>query len=173
MRFLSCTTSIATAFRIIRPAMTKRQRSDTASRPVKRIRTTSAAQTSPSTFNPIKIATAEAGEAANENPPLPVLLKSVEDGVREPVKGECVVYWMRMADLRGTHLSFHSAFVEPLCLYMYQSPTTELFLSHPPKRLKTVFLSSSFSSSVPKIMLPTIDLRAASILRCVILECYM
>ncbi|KAF8917886.1 DNA photolyase, FAD-binding/Cryptochrome [Mucidula mucida] len=80
--------------------MTKRQRSDTASCPVKRIRTTSAAQTSPSTFNPIKIATAEAGEAANENPPLPVLLKSVEDGVREPVKGECVVYWMRMADLR-------------------------------------------------------------------------
>ncbi|EEB99062.1 hypothetical protein MPER_01320, partial [Moniliophthora perniciosa FA553] len=47
-----------------------------------------------------KVATANAAAAVDADPPLPKLLQAVKDGVKNPNKGECVVYWMRMADLR-------------------------------------------------------------------------
>jgi deoxyribodipyrimidine photo-lyase len=53
------------------------------------------------TFQPIKIATQEAAAAVDADPPLQKLLKAVEQGVKKPVKGDFVVYWMRMGDLRG------------------------------------------------------------------------
>ncbi|CAA7259870.1 unnamed protein product [Cyclocybe aegerita] len=52
------------------------------------------------TFNPIKIATAEAAAAVDANTPFSQLMDALDDVVEKPKKGECVVYWMRMADLR-------------------------------------------------------------------------
>jgi deoxyribodipyrimidine photo-lyase len=54
-----------------------------------------------STFSPIKVASASAASAIDTNPPLPTLLQAVREGVKTPAKGDCVVYWMRMADLRS------------------------------------------------------------------------
>jgi deoxyribodipyrimidine photo-lyase len=52
-------------------------------------------------FLPNKIATAENAANVDTNLPLNVLMRAVKDGVKAPVKGEAVVYWMRMSDLRG------------------------------------------------------------------------
>ncbi|KAF7977458.1 hypothetical protein HWV62_3639 [Athelia sp. TMB] len=52
------------------------------------------------TFNPNKIATVENSAVVDVDPPLQRLLTAVENTVKNPAKGECVVYWMRMADLR-------------------------------------------------------------------------
>ncbi|KAJ7180222.1 FAD binding domain of DNA photolyase-domain-containing protein [Mycena crocata] len=52
------------------------------------------------TFSPRKIASVEASAAVDSDPPLQRLLKAVKDGVSNPEKGDCVVYWMRMGDLR-------------------------------------------------------------------------
>ncbi|RDB22583.1 Deoxyribodipyrimidine photo-lyase [Hypsizygus marmoreus] len=54
----------------------------------------------PGPFLPNKIATAEAAAAVDADPPLPKLLKAVEHSLNEPTKGESIVYWMRMGDLR-------------------------------------------------------------------------
>ena len=80
-------------------AMAKRARSDTvhSSRPTAKKQRTGV-------FSPNKIATAEAASAVDENPPLQILLKAVESRIKNVAKGDCVVYWMRMADLRGIHL---------------------------------------------------------------------
>ena len=53
---------------------------------------------------PGKIATHDAAAAVDANPPLGQLMDLVGD-VRETEKGEAVVYWMRMEDLRG--MSYH------------------------------------------------------------------
>jgi deoxyribodipyrimidine photo-lyase len=55
-----------------------------------------------STFTPNKVASAAAAAVADADPPLPKLLQAVRDGIKSPAKGDCVVYWMRMADLRST-----------------------------------------------------------------------
>ncbi|THV08429.1 hypothetical protein K435DRAFT_832911 [Dendrothele bispora CBS 962.96] len=57
-------------------------------------------QKSTSTFTPRKVATAEAAAAVDKDPPLYKLLNAVEDGAKRPEKGQSVVYWMRLADLR-------------------------------------------------------------------------
>ncbi|KAI0771551.1 DNA photolyase, FAD-binding/Cryptochrome [Trametes elegans] len=51
-------------------------------------------------FLPNKIATAENAAKADASPPLLQLLDAVAVGVQKPAKGECVVYWMRMEDMR-------------------------------------------------------------------------
>lgn len=51
-------------------------------------------------FLPNKIATAEAAAKADANPPL-LLLRDVLAHTVKPSDGECVVYWIRMEDLRG------------------------------------------------------------------------
>ncbi|KAG6833879.1 hypothetical protein H0H87_007890 [Tephrocybe sp. NHM501043] len=61
----------------------------------KRSRTTSQAL-----FRPNKVATAQAAAAVDADPPLYKLEAAVKDGVKAPAKGESVVYWMRMGDLR-------------------------------------------------------------------------
>jgi deoxyribodipyrimidine photo-lyase len=53
------------------------------------------------TFNPIKFATAENAAAAVSDPPLSRLLADVQNAIKNPAKGDSVVYWMRMADLRS------------------------------------------------------------------------
>lgn len=54
-----------------------------------------------STFIPNKVASVDAAAAVDANPPLPTLLQAVREGVQIPAKGACIVYWMRMADLRS------------------------------------------------------------------------
>ncbi|TEB35633.1 photolyase [Coprinellus micaceus] len=54
----------------------------------------------PATFNPIKVATVEAANAVDANPPFKQLMKGMENVIQNPEKGNCVVYWMRMTDLR-------------------------------------------------------------------------
>ncbi|KAI9001086.1 DNA photolyase, FAD-binding/Cryptochrome [Trametes punicea] len=51
-------------------------------------------------FLPNKIATAENAAKADASPPLLQLLDSIKTGVRKPAKGDSVVYWMRMEDMR-------------------------------------------------------------------------
>lgn len=55
------------------------------------------------TFNPNKFATAENAAAVVSDPPLPKLLESVQNATKNPAKGDSVVYWMRMADLRSAY----------------------------------------------------------------------
>ena len=49
-----------------------------------------------------KVATAENAAAVDKNPPLWILLDVMQNGLKNVKKGESVVYWMRMEDLRGT-----------------------------------------------------------------------
>jgi len=60
------------------------------------------------TFLPNKVATAEAAAAVDNDPLLPKLLKAVEDSETRPVRGESIIYWMRMSDLRGVFVLFRS-----------------------------------------------------------------
>jgi hypothetical protein len=87
------------------------------------------------TFKPNKIATPEAAAAVDHDPPLQKLLEAVKNGVSKPAKGECVVYWMRLEDLRST-LSWHNNALFSRT-FRLQSLTTGLFPWHPRKRKKT------------------------------------
>lgn len=49
----------------------------------------------------IKVASAENAAKVDKTPPLGVLLKSVAENTTNVAKGESVVYWMRMEDLRS------------------------------------------------------------------------
>ena len=53
-------------------------------------------------FTEGKIANAEVAAKADEDPPLDQLMRLLKDGKKEATKGESVVYWMRMEDMRGT-----------------------------------------------------------------------
>lgn len=80
--------------------MAKRTRSVSSSNAAnKKSRTTESE--SYTTFNPVNLASAENAAAVTADPPLPNLLKAVQDAVKNPTKGESIVYWMRMADLRS------------------------------------------------------------------------
>lgn len=54
-------------------------------------------------FLPNKIATAENAAQADRAPPLSKL-EELRKTVITPAKGDAVVYWMRMEDLRGNYL---------------------------------------------------------------------
>jgi hypothetical protein len=54
-----------------------------------------------SPFAPIKIATAEAAAAVQTDPPFLRLLGALRNVVQRPSKGQSIVYWMRMGDLRS------------------------------------------------------------------------
>lgn len=51
-------------------------------------------------FSPYKIATPEASAKVDANPPFANLINAIKNGVKSPQKGDAVVHWMRMADLR-------------------------------------------------------------------------
>ncbi|KIY74171.1 hypothetical protein CYLTODRAFT_340648 [Cylindrobasidium torrendii FP15055 ss-10] len=51
-------------------------------------------------FSPNKVATQEAAAQVDENPPYTMLLEAAKTFMVKPGKGDCVVYWMRMGDLR-------------------------------------------------------------------------
>lgn len=53
------------------------------------------------TFAPNKISTAQAAAVVDANPPLEQLNKLLDKMLKKPAKGDSVVYWMRMADLRS------------------------------------------------------------------------
>lgn len=50
------------------------------------------------------VATAEAAAAADAHPPLATLMELQEAALPQAQAGDCVAYWMRMEDLRGTSL---------------------------------------------------------------------
>lgn len=54
-----------------------------------------------SPFAPIKIATAEAAATVQTEPPFLRLLDALRDVAQKPSKGQSIVYWMRMGDLRS------------------------------------------------------------------------
>ncbi|KAJ7682673.1 DNA photolyase, FAD-binding/Cryptochrome [Mycena polygramma] len=109
---------------MLRTTMSKRALSPAAaSSSSKRLRTTAAA------FLPRKIASLDAAAAVDSDPPLSKLLKAVSEGERTPEKGDSVVYWMRMGDLRiadNRALSLASATAKkmnvPLCTLFVLSP---------------------------------------------------
>ncbi|KAH6915337.1 DNA photolyase, FAD-binding/Cryptochrome [Coprinopsis sp. MPI-PUGE-AT-0042] len=55
---------------------------------------------SPVSFSPNKVASTENATAADANPPLLQVSEALKDVLKSPQKGECIVFWMRMADLR-------------------------------------------------------------------------
>ncbi|KAG1866500.1 DNA photolyase, FAD-binding/Cryptochrome [Suillus subalutaceus] len=57
-------------------------------------------RTTDSLFAPIKIATAEAAATVQADPPFLRLLDALRNVVQKPPKGQSVIYWMRMGDLR-------------------------------------------------------------------------
>lgn len=78
--------------------MSKRERSPSATEEAKK-RTR---VTHPATFNPIKVASVEAADATDANPPFKQLIQELQNAVQNPANGDCVLYWMRMTDLRRT-----------------------------------------------------------------------
>lgn len=56
--------------------------------------------TKPETFKPIKVASVDAADATDANPPFKQLIQELENTVRNPINGDCILYWMRMTDLR-------------------------------------------------------------------------
>ena len=54
-----------------------------------------------SKFLPNKIATAENAAKVDAHPPVFQLLDAVHDKVKKATKGDCVVYWMRLQDMRS------------------------------------------------------------------------
>lgn len=97
------------SFPLPRISMSKRERSASATHDaVKRTRVAS-----PGSFTPIKVATPEAAAAADANPPLKQLVEEMKKGVKVPSKGDCVVYWMRMTDMRlSDNRGLSNAFVQ-------------------------------------------------------------
>lgn len=61
------------------------------------------ARVSPASFNPNKVATAEAAAKVDANTPLQQLAKLMDSVTLSEDKkdGSCVVYWMRKSDLRS------------------------------------------------------------------------
>jgi len=57
-------------------------------------------------FHPIKVASQEASAAADANTPFYQLKMALERRLQSPQKGDCVVYWMRMSDLRSNQLNY-------------------------------------------------------------------
>ncbi|KAK0242569.1 DNA photolyase, FAD-binding/Cryptochrome [Armillaria nabsnona] len=134
MRSFLCTTIF-----LFRTTMQKRARSLNTSplASAKKFRTGSS-----STFKPNKIATQEAAAAVDANPPFPILLKAVNDGLKDPVKGKSVVYWMRMGDLRihdNRALSLASAQAQndkiPLIILFILSPQDYVAHDRSPRRI--------------------------------------
>ena len=58
-------------------------------------------RTTATSFAPRKVATAKNAAAVDANPPLGKLLEAVKNQNTKVKKGNAVVYWMRMADLRS------------------------------------------------------------------------
>lgn len=58
--------------------------------------------TKPETFKPIKVASVDAADATDANPPFKQLIQELENTVRNPINGDYILYWMRMTDLRRT-----------------------------------------------------------------------
>lgn len=74
------------------------------------------------TFHPIKVASQEASAAADASTPFSRLQIALDRRLHSPQKGDCVVYWMRMSDLRSNISLFFSFFLESRLL----NPSSQL-----------------------------------------------
>lgn len=63
-------------------------------------------QTDVASFKPIKVATPEAAAAVDANPPFKQLANEMKNVLKTPATGKCVVFWMRMNDLRRELLTW-------------------------------------------------------------------
>lgn len=75
--------------------------------PSKKLKTSIENKTAPKVYNGNRIASLHNATAANKNPPVAQLQNALK-GVKTPDTvniGACVVYWMRMEDLRSTSSS--------------------------------------------------------------------
>ncbi|KAI0774202.1 DNA photolyase, FAD-binding/Cryptochrome [Fomes fomentarius] len=94
-------------------------------------------------FNPNKIATAKNAARVDVDPPLFQLLNAtIRKDIERPPKGECVVYWMRMEDLRirdNRAISHASAQAQqdgvPLIVLHVLSPQDYLAHDRSPRRI--------------------------------------
>lgn len=58
----------------------------------------------------VKVATAENAASVDHNPPFDQLMNAMNNGLRNVSKGEAIVYWMRLEDLRiEDNRAFHAA----------------------------------------------------------------
>ena len=75
------------------------------------------------------------------DPPLPKLLKAVQDTIKNPAKGDSIVYWMRMA-------------ASGVCLYTVSiQPKTELFQLVEDNRALAQASAQAVKDKVPLIVL--------------------
>ena len=95
----------ASLTRLLTTTMPKRTRSS-ASPSTERHASPTKKQKPDADFVHNKIALAEAAANAEKDPPLKKLLEAADRTPKSPKKGESVVYWMKMEDIRGT-LSRH------------------------------------------------------------------
>ena len=79
--------------------MSKRNISDVPTTAQKRARIIKA-------FHPIKVASQEAAAAADAETPFSRLKTALDRKFQSPQKGDCIVYWMRMSDLRSNQFDF-------------------------------------------------------------------
>lgn len=89
-------------------------------------------------FLPKKIATAENAAAADRDPPFVKLMKSMKSMPKSVPKGEAVVYWMRMQDMRRVSRS-----TDFLCCETDPSKftTTEPYHTRRTRRKRITYLS--------------------------------
>ncbi|KAF8639851.1 hypothetical protein AX17_001106 [Amanita inopinata Kibby_2008] len=85
------------------------------------------AQGSPS-FKPIRVASSEAADAVDADPPLR-RLEALHPSLKQPPKGDAIVYWMRMGDLRlNDNRALSSAAEQAAC---QDAPLVVLFIFSP------------------------------------------
>ncbi|KAL0067544.1 DNA photolyase phr1 [Marasmius tenuissimus] len=140
--------------------MAKRSRSPSVSRaesPTKKNRPTSSVS-----FPHRKVATAQAAAAVDADPPLHKLNQAVKDGVKSPKKGEAVVYWMRMCDMRisdNTALSMASEKAKsdkvPLVVVFLFSPQDYIAHDRGARRIDFVIRNlNSLKDALSKLNIP-------------------
>jgi len=111
---------------------------------------------------PNKIATAEAAAKVDASPPFAGLIKALKNGVESPQKGEAVVYWMRMEDLRiadNRALSQASRFAQkvkvPLIVLFVLSPQDYMAHDRSARRVDfTLRNLSSIKSTLSDLSIP-------------------
>ncbi|KAG7096829.1 hypothetical protein E1B28_004238 [Marasmius oreades] len=116
----------------------------------------------PHAFTHRKVATAEAAAAVDADPPLDKLLRAVNNGVKEQKKGDAVVYWMRMSDLRisdNTALTMASKQAKtdgvPLVVIFVISPQDYVAHDRGPRKIDfTLRNLSSIRDALVKLNIP-------------------
>ncbi|KAG1731169.1 DNA photolyase, FAD-binding/Cryptochrome [Suillus occidentalis] len=103
-----------------------------------------------SPFAPIKIATPEAAAAVQTDPPFLRLLGALRNVVQKPSKGQSVVYWMRMGDLRisdnkALALASAQAVEEKIPLVVLHVLSPQDYIAHDRSKIRIDFVLRNLS----------------------------